>query len=110
MSTERTHWCVRVTLSGLIFASSLWAYPARAENVGAEWDRGCSDAKVGSYDRSKHSDAYESGWNACKEKSAAPDHKGKEWDRGCSDAKVGSYDRSKHSKAYEEGWQACKKN
>lgn len=81
-----------------------------AANVGTEWDRGCSDAKGGSYDRSKHSDAYEEGWQACKAQGQpAGTNVGKDWDRGCSDAKNGSYDRSKHSDAYEEGWQACKK-
>jgi hypothetical protein len=30
------------------------------------YDRGCADAKAGSYDRSKHSNAYEKGWQACK--------------------------------------------
>ena len=34
---------------------------------GSDWDRGCSDAKVGSYDRSRHNDAYEEGWQACKQ-------------------------------------------
>jgi len=33
---------------------------------GREWERGCSDAKVGSYDRSRHSQAYEQGWQACR--------------------------------------------
>ena len=75
------------------------------------WDRGCSDAKVGSYDRSSHSSAYEEGWQSCKkqqEQSSSTQHS-KHWERGCSDAKVGSYDRSKHSADYEAGWQACKK-
>jgi hypothetical protein len=35
-------------------------------NAGREWDRGCSDAKRGAYDRSRHSQAYEEGWQACK--------------------------------------------
>ncbi len=35
-------------------------------HVSKEWDRGCSDAKVDSYDRSRHSHAYEDGWQACK--------------------------------------------
>ena len=30
-----------------------------------EWDRGCEDAKVGSYDRSRHTDEYEEGWQDC---------------------------------------------
>ena len=41
---------------------------APAKPVGKEWDRGCADAKGGSYDRSKHSQAYEDGWQACKQK------------------------------------------
>jgi hypothetical protein len=32
-----------------------------SDNGPAEWDRGCEDAKGGSYDRSRHSDAYEEG-------------------------------------------------
>jgi len=41
-------------------------------NVGRDWDRGCSDAKNGSYDRSGHaSEAYESGWQACKNQSGS---------------------------------------
>lgn len=42
---------------------------AQGGSVGREWDRGCSDAKSGSYDRSRHSDAYEEGWQACKQTS-----------------------------------------
>jgi hypothetical protein len=81
---------------------------AVASNTKA-YDRGCADAKAGSYDRSKHNDAYEKGWQACKQQQSAAPSVGKEYDRGCADAKVGSYDRSKHSDAYEQGWQACKK-
>lgn len=83
-----------------------------SQNSGpAEWDRGCEDAKGGSYDRSRHSDAYEEGWQACKNEQPASDASGpEEWDRGCEDAKIGSYDRSSHSDAYEEGWQACNNN
>jgi hypothetical protein len=79
-------------------------------NVGHDWDRGCSDAKNGSYDRSGHaSEAYESGWQACKNQHSSSGNVGRDWDRGCSDAKSGSYDRSGHaSEAYESGWQACK--
>ena len=82
------------------------------ENVGKEWDRGCSDAKGGSYDRSKHSDAYEEGWQACNNQNqnqSSGDFERKEWERGCEDAKVGSYDRSQHTDEYEEGWQDCNK-
>jgi hypothetical protein len=97
--------------AALVSATLLGVSTASAQDVGREYDRGCADAKGGSYDRSKHSSAYEDGWQACKAQAAkakpAPSH-GKEWNRGCSDAKGGSYDRSKHSKAYEEGWQSCK--
>jgi len=56
----------------LIAASALILVgTATAENVGREWDRGCSDAKGGSYDRSKHSKAYEEGWQACKQQAPA---------------------------------------
>lgn len=81
------------------------------DHSGREWDRGCSDAKAGSYDRSKHSDAYEQGWKSCNKpqggSSSGGNHDARERERGCSDAKAGSYDRSKHSDAYEQGWQSC---
>jgi len=35
------------------------------DNDRSEWDRGCDDAKGGSYDRSRHTDAYEEGWQDC---------------------------------------------
>jgi len=81
------------------------------KNGPAEWDRGCEDAKVGSYDRSRHTDAYEEGWQSCKSepKQSSDDFDQREWDRGCADAQGGSYDRSRHSDAYEEGWQDCNK-
>ena len=56
---------VHFAICSLIVAGSLIGYTAQASDVGREWDRGCSDAKGGSYDRSKHSDAYESGWQSC---------------------------------------------
>ena len=100
---------VPAALSGvLIVAGGLFADTAVAANAGKEWDRGCEDAKAGSYDRSKHSEAYEQGWQACKQQATETTNVGKEWDRGCEDAKAGSYDRSKHSEAYEQGWQSCK--
>ena len=107
------HSCNSIVISlcfgVLVGAATLLPASAHAQSVGKEWDRGCADAKGGSYDRSKHSQAYEEGWQACKPQAAAPAKPvGKEWDRGCADAKGGSYDRSKHSQAYEEGWQACK--
>ncbi len=103
---------LHLAAGALIVAGGLLALPAQAANVGKEWDRGCADAKGGSYDRSSHSDAYESGWNACKQqqKQASSSQHSKAWQRGCSDAKGGSYDRSKHSDDYEAGWQACKRD
>jgi len=80
-----------------------------SSNAGSDYDRGCADAKLGSYDRSGHaSRAYEDGWNACRGgsnyNSSNPDY-----DCGCADAKSGSYDRSGNAgQAYEQGWQACK--
>jgi hypothetical protein len=38
-----------------------------ASSGSPEWNRGCSDAKSGSYDRSGNAgQAYEDGWNACR--------------------------------------------
>jgi hypothetical protein len=100
-------------IRSLGLASVLAVVPALTTTAVASsteaYNRGCADAKVGSYDRSKHSDAYEQGWQACKQQQSAAPSGGKEYDRGCADAKIGSYDRSKHSDAYEKGWQACKK-
>lgn len=53
---------------------------AQGGNVGREWDRGCSDAKVGSYDRSRHSEAYEEGWQACKQSSGHHSSRGSDHD------------------------------
>ena len=39
---------------------------AGAASGSSAWDRGCADAKSGSYDRSgKAGQAYEEGWNSC---------------------------------------------
>lgn len=87
-------------------------------NVGRDWDRGCSDAKNGSYDRSGNaSEAYESGWQSCKNQHSSSGQQNKpaanndkEWARGCEDAKNDYYQKSdKHGQAYDAGWQACKK-
>jgi len=40
---------------------------ANNQNGAKDWDRGCEDAKVGSYDRTNKSDDYENGWQACKQ-------------------------------------------
>jgi hypothetical protein len=64
-------------VGGLLVVGSVVAQPAQASSVGKDWDRGCSerqeqwkrgcrDAQVGSNDRSKHSQEYEDGWQACK--------------------------------------------
>ena len=75
-----------------------------------DWDRGCSDAKVGSYDRSGHAtEAYESGWQSCKNQNNSSGNGPRDWDNGCRDAKAGTYNRAHHNQAYEEGWQACKR-
>jgi hypothetical protein len=110
MFSQRLPLSLQLAIGGLILAGGLAVSPAQAAS--AAWNRGCSDAKVGSYDRSSHSADYEKGWQSCKqqqEKASSGGHS-KSWQRGCSDAKVGSYDRSKHSADYEAGWQACNKD
>ncbi len=46
------------------------------QDAGREYDRGCADAKVGSYDRSGNAgQAYENGWNACRsQNNSTPDN------------------------------------
>lgn len=83
-----------------------------SSNVGSDYDRGCADAKAGSYDRSGNATkAYEDGWNACHGGSSYNSRSpGAEYDRGCYDAKAGAYDRSGNAtKAYEDGWNACRR-
>ena len=109
MFTKRLPASMQLAVGALIVAGGLAMNPAQAAS--SAWDRGCADAKVGSYDRSSHSADYEQGWQSCKnqqEKASSGQHS-KSWQRGCSDAEVGSYDRSKHSADYEAGWQACNK-
>jgi hypothetical protein len=65
-----------VSLSGCIipagndnsYGSSGGGNPHQQHQSGSsDYDRGCADAKGGSYDRSGHaSRAYEDGWSACK--------------------------------------------
>lgn len=86
--------------------------PSSGAQNASNYDRGCADAKAGSYDRSGNADqAYESGWNACKSGSGQQQNGAQnaaEYDRGCADAKAGSYDRSGNAgQAYENGWKAC---
>ena len=103
------HRTLTVSFNGS--SASMGHGESSSHNGAAEWDRGCEDAKGGSYDRSRHTDAYEEGWQACKgqQKQSSDDFDQREWDRGCADAKGGSYDRSRHTDAYEEGWQDCNK-
>ena len=51
----------------------------------AEWDRGCNDAKAGSYDRSGNAgQAYEDGWSSCK---SSGNQSGAQQQGGVEDAK-----------------------
>jgi hypothetical protein len=66
---SRTNQCVEV----LAYAGKVSSVVERDlqlcnENSGSsEWDRGCADAKSGSYDRSGNAGQdYEQGWNSCK--------------------------------------------
>lgn len=104
------HAAVRTVIlsSALVVLASL-SLPATAGDGDKAWNRGCADAKAGSYDRAHHNPSYEAGWQACKQQQAAPaSNVGRDYDRGCADAKAGSYDRANHNDAYESGWQACK--
>ena len=66
-----------VILSGCIVAppNNSASYGASSANAkqsqsSSAWDRGCADAKSGSYDRSGNvGQDYEQGWNACKNES-----------------------------------------
>jgi hypothetical protein len=63
-----------VILSGCVVAPSNNGKAQTASSANAqqstgssEWDRGCADAKSGSYDRSGNAGQdYEQGWNSCK--------------------------------------------
>ena len=45
---------------------SIYALPAEANKKSENWERGCNDAKQGTYNQSRHGDEYQKGWNACK--------------------------------------------
>lgn len=109
---------MRRSTCGLSFALALGAaliglvgLPAHANDKDKNWNRGCADAKAGSYDRARHGEAYEKGWQACKNQANAPQQSREDADysRGCQDAKDGSYDRAHPTAAYERGWQSCNK-
>ena len=81
---------------------------AGAASGPAEWDRGCSDAKGGSYDRSSHSQAYEEGWNACHQggeqsTQAASSKPSKKAKKACA-AKFGGKSSVKTVSALKPGW------
>jgi hypothetical protein len=98
-------------------ALGLAALPAVAGDHEKQWNRGCADAKAGTYDRAKHGEHYEKGWQSCNQQKQSssssaqqPTRNMKEADdysRGCDDAKAGSYDRANPTPAYERGWQSC---
>ena len=88
-------------------ALSLAALPAAAGDKDKNWKRGCADAKAGTYDRAKHGEAYEKGWQACKKQAPSSTQEDDDYSRGCDDAKAGSYDRAHPTAAYERGWQSC---
>jgi hypothetical protein len=73
-------------------------------------DRGCSDAKSGSYDRSGNAGkAYEDGWNAChngggeKSAQAAPSEPSKKAKKACA-AKFGGKSSIKTVSALKPSW------
>ena len=92
-------------------ALGLAALPAAASNPDKQWNKGCADAKAGSYDRAHPTDAYERGWQSCNLKGDDSANEGanrqKEWDRGCADSKAKTYDRARHNADYAAGWNAC---
>ena len=97
-----------LAIAGVLLASAVGT-TATASGGNKQYNRGCADAKAGSYDRAHHNADYERGWQACKNKAQAATGGRKEYDRGCADAKANSYDRARHNDEYERGWQACKK-
>jgi len=97
-----------VGLASLLAVLPALTSTAVASNANKQYNRGCADAKAGSYDRAHHNADYEKGWQACKNQAQAAASGNKDYDRGCADAKVGSYDRAHHNAEYEKGWQACK--
>jgi hypothetical protein len=51
-------------------ASNANAQQTQQSSGTSQWDRGCADAKSGSYDRSGNAGQdYEQGWNSCKSES-----------------------------------------
>lgn len=82
---------------------------AGAASGPAEWDRGCADAKNGSYDRSgKAGQAYEEGWNAChnggaQSTPAASTEPSKKAKKACA-AKFGGKSKIKQVSALKPGW------
>lgn len=83
---------------------------ASAASGSSAWDRGCNDAKSGSYDRSgKASQAYEDGWNSChnggdkQSPQAASSEPSKKAKQACK-AKFGGKATVKTVNALKPGW------
>jgi hypothetical protein len=57
---------VTALVGGCGFKPAVAALPAVAGIPDKQWNKGCADAKAGTYDLSKKSQAYEQGWQSCK--------------------------------------------
>jgi hypothetical protein len=55
-----------VGLASLLAVLPALTSTAVASNANTQYNRGCADAKAGSYDRAHHNAEYEKGWQACK--------------------------------------------
>jgi hypothetical protein len=55
-----------VGLASLLAILPALTSTAVASNANKQYNRGCADAKAGSYDRAHHNADYEKGWQACK--------------------------------------------
>jgi hypothetical protein len=55
-----------VCLASLLAVLPALTSTAVASNANKQYNRGCADAKAGSYDRAHHNADYEKGWQACK--------------------------------------------
>jgi hypothetical protein len=55
-----------VGLASLLAVLPALTSTAVASNANTQYNRGCADAKAGSYDRAHHNADYEKGWQACK--------------------------------------------
>jgi hypothetical protein len=55
-----------VGLASLLAVLPVLTSTAVASDANKQYNRGCADAKAGSYDRAHHNADYEKGWQACK--------------------------------------------